>query len=116
MSSGNDFWAPGPVPRPVLPLPVEVSQSELQRFTQLQQVVREFDRLRKSIRDRITGGAEIQAGPLTASVKEHYAKRFNRKTLVQILGEEYVQQIQSELEPTVSLRLVITNQSTHPVI
>jgi hypothetical protein len=111
MSTPNNIWNTGIVPRPVLQLPAEVSQCELERLTQLQGLAAEYTRLRKSITDRITSGATIQFGRLTATVKEQHSKRFNRKMLEKLLGDAYVRQLHEQLEFSASRRLVISDQS-----
>ena len=103
-------FTPPPAP-PVLPPPQIVTQDELQRLQALLHQRREAERLRKSILERLTAGAAIESGHLTARIRQSSCRRITRSALEQFWGTEYVENLRQQIPESSQVHLVIENQS-----
>ena len=97
--------------RPDVPPSLTIGQCEVARLLELQGPAREYDRLRRSIVERLKAGADTEQGRYTVRVDLRYSRRFSRQVLEQFWGKEYVQQLQASLPQSASHHLHVTDQT-----
>lgn len=79
-----------------------ISQFELHQLQQLQALRSDYDRLRKSILERMEQGAIVEPGKLNVRVDRRWQRRLNRRVLEQIVGVTETNEIYDELQPSES--------------
>lgn len=111
MSSGNQP-SPSVTPRPTgesAPVSPRVTQEMLAAYAELREVTRELRKvageLREEIMNSLEQGGEVEPGPLTAEIRTAEQQRFSLAKLSRLLGEQRAQELQSQIEPTVSRAL-----------
>ena len=89
--------------------PGPITQRDLARLHELNEMHRERDRLRKDILRRMEQGAEIEAGHLTTSLTITQTKKWTKEIVAQVIGWSEVQHIWSLLTPSPYRRLRVIN-------
>jgi hypothetical protein len=90
--------------------PVLISQQLLAEYQELKQQERRRKQLRSSIVAMLDLGAGIEPGDFTVRIEEGKSRRLNRRTLTAHLGEEAVEILLEEIEPTVQRRLLVSGE------
>ncbi len=98
------------LPAPPMPAPADVTQDELRRLQAGLRQRRETEQLRKSILERMSAGAHIEAGPLTVEIEEKQVRQITRSVLERFWGQHYVENLRQHLPCTVRRHLRATDQ------
>jgi hypothetical protein len=90
-----------------------VGQAVLEQYRQLMDAQRERESLRESILEQLDKGAAVERGPLTAYLRRQEQKRFSADQLERLLGARQVEILRSQLEPIVTVQLIV-ELCSHP--
>ena len=87
-----------------------VGQATLEQYRALLQAQNEREALRKYIVHLLEAGATVEFGPLTARLRRAQ-RRFSAEQLERLLGVSQVESLRSQLQPIVSIQLVVEPSS-----
>ncbi|OJW11235.1 MAG: hypothetical protein BGO49_11255 [Planctomycetales bacterium 71-10] len=106
-------------PRPQAePAPSEIRQEILGRYRALSAQARELnwtvESLRKIILAQHALGLPVEPGPLDLDVAETEQRRITNDELVRLLGLEVVEEVRTQIKPTVSKSLKVVDRPVKP--
>lgn len=98
--------------------PVEIRQDELERYRKLSAEARELnwlvESLRKILIHKHAQGLPVEAGPLDLDVTESEQRRLTNEELIRILGLQVVEEVRTQIKPTVSKTVKVVDRPVKP--
>lgn len=105
----------------VVTIPVELTsipQEQLERYRTLSAQARDLswtvEQLRKKLLNQHDAGVPVEAGPLDLSVVETEQRRITNDDLVRVLGLDKVEEVRTQVRPTISRSLKIIERPSTP--
>jgi hypothetical protein len=96
--------------RPVASVPsgrLVVGQEALARYRELIEAQKQREAMRGSIVQQLEAGAAIEPGMLTAHLRRASQRRFSAEQLERLLGAEQVERLRVQLQPVVTVQLIV---------
>ena len=84
-----------------------ITQAQLSEYLALRDCRKRYDAVRSEIVAELMAGADIEDGPLSASIEQKSSQRFSFPTVAAVLGHAAATQLRSQIEPTVSTCLLV---------
>jgi hypothetical protein len=94
------------------PAALMVTQEELSLYLKLCEAEKERQVLRRKIIEDLDQGAAAEPGALTVEVRRSEARMFSAGKLRVLLGSAKTEELRSQVEPTISRRLIVRAQDT----
>jgi hypothetical protein len=89
-----------------------VGQAVLHQYQQLMDAQKQREGMRESIVQLLQAGAPVEPGTLTAHLRLQEQRRFSAEQLERLLGANQVELLRSQLQPIVTVQLIVEVPST----
>lgn len=98
--------------------PASIPQQQLERYRVLSAQSRDLswtvEQLRKALLSQHDAGVPVEAGPLDLDVVRTEQRRITNDDLVRVLGLEVVEEVRTQVQPTISRSVKIVERPSKP--